>query len=71
MITAFVMIVELALTGQHVAIEVASKEECLSVMARVEAGEKLTLTIRANGVLVPVQRVLGCIPKKDAAGDVS
>ena len=66
----FVMILELALTGQHVAIDVASEEECRAAIVRIEAGQKIIITLK-NGVQIPVERVLGCVRKKDDAGDVS
>ena len=65
----FVMILQLALTGQHVAIDVASEEECKTAIARIEAGEKMTLYLK-NGVAVPVERVLGCVSKQEATGGV-
>ena len=69
MIKQFVMILELALTGQHVAIDVASEEECKAAIVRIEAGQKMTLYLK-NGVQVPVERVLGCVSKQTATGGV-
>ena len=65
----FVMILELALTGQHVAIDVASEEECRAAIVRIEAGQKIIITLK-NGVQIPVERVLGCVSKQEATGGV-
>jgi hypothetical protein len=70
MIKEFIMILQLALTGQHVAIDVASEEECRAAIQRIEAGQKMILTLK-NGVQVPVERVLGCVSKKGDGGGVS
>lgn len=65
----WIMILQLSLTGQHVAIDVASEEECKAAIVRIEAGQKMILTLK-NGVQVPVERVLGCVAKQVAAGGV-
>jgi hypothetical protein len=69
----WIMILQIALTGQVVPIDVTSKQECLDAKARVEAGEKMTLTLKSGigGVLVPVEKVLACVSKNGDGGGVS
>jgi hypothetical protein len=69
----WIMILKIALTGQVVPIDVASQQECLDAKARVEAGEKMTLTLKSGigGVRVPVEKVLACVSKNGDGGGVS
>jgi hypothetical protein len=73
MLKEWVMIIEIALTGQRVTIEVASEEECKSAMERTQAGEKMNIYLKTAGgtVAVPVERVLRCVSKNGDGGGVS
>jgi hypothetical protein len=69
-IATWTIIVEIALTGQHLALDQANEEECRASMARINAGlyTSVTLDIGAKGLVVPIARGIECVPKAGGAG---
>ncbi len=69
-VATWVLIVEVALTGQHLALNQPNEEECRAALARVDAGiyRVITLDIGAKGLMVPIARGIECVPKAGSAG---
>lgn len=59
----WIMILEIAITGQMIALEVGSEEECRVALARIAAGERMTITMK-DGLKVPVAKGIDCQMKK-------
>ena len=69
MLKEWAMILEIAFTGQHIALDVASEAECKAAMARIAAGAQMIVTTK-EGLRFPIARGLGCIPKTALTGGV-
>ncbi len=64
-IATWLIIVEVAFTGQRLALPQSSEEECRASLARIEAGlyTSITLDIGAKGLQVPIARGIECVPQ--------
>ncbi len=69
-VATWTLIVQVALTGQHLALDQPSEAECRASLARIEAGiyQVITLDIGAKGLMVPIARGIECVPKAGSAG---
>lgn len=65
----WVLILELALTGQHVAIDIPTEAECRSSLSRLAAGEHMIVTTK-DGIRLSVERGIACRPKTELMGGV-
>ena len=70
MLKEWVMILQILVTNQVIALDVGSEEECRTAMARITAGEKMEVTTK-DGIRLPIERHLGCRRKDEMAGGVS
>lgn len=50
-------------TGQVIGVDVASEEECRAALARIAAGEHMTVTLK-NGIALPVARGIDCVLRR-------
>ncbi len=69
-VATYLLILQVALTGQHLALEQPNEAECRAALARIASGEYrlLTLDIGAKGLQVPIARGIECVPKAGSAG---
>lgn len=61
----WLVVVELAFTGQRAALDAGTEAECHAALARIARGE-FNAVIMDNGLRLPIARGLGCIPKTPA-----
>ncbi len=60
----WVMIVQLAMTGQPAAVSVESEMQCRAFLAQIEAGVGLVIRT-TDGVILPIAKGIGCRQKTD------
>lgn len=57
--TSWLLILQLAYTGQHIALPVGSEQQCREHLAAVIAGEHKIVTLE-NGLMLPIARGIRC-----------
>ncbi len=50
-------------TGQVIGVDIASEAECRKNLARIEAGEHMTVTLK-NGIALPVAKGIDCVMRR-------